>query len=210
MPAHPMAMELTKHPGTLLPLPGANKFGIIIPTEPIHVKKQLPNVDWILDGGKTTIGLESTVIVLDDDGFELLRPGAISPVEIGKVVPKTKTSFAGRNQLHSPGMLKSHYCPGKPLYIKGEMDPKLNTREAGLISFGTTSEGEHFKKVEILSTTKNLNQAAVNLFSAMHKLEDSDVKFIIAEPVPEEGIGIAIMDRLRKAAYKYKPAKINK
>jgi L-threonylcarbamoyladenylate synthase len=205
MPAHPVALELINGSGTPIAAPSANKFGMISPTEAVHVQKQLSGLDFVIDGGKTTIGLESTVIALNDDGFCLLRPGAISSHEIEKIIPKAKFSNNNiENQPYSPGQLKSHYSPRKPIFIKGETNDEVDTREAGLISFGPAEESVQFKQVEVLSANKDLRQAAVNLFSAMHKLEDSHVKFIVAEPVPEVGIGVAIMDRLRKAAYKYK------
>lgn len=253
MPDHPVAIKLIELSGTPIAAPSANKFGMLSPTEPQHVRNKLKGIDYILEGGKTTIGLESTVIELTPEGFKLLRPGAISITEIEGIIPHAgssrtqakQASFAGNvpekpgspgsgldqpgspgnrpeqsyahgnspeqgtsqgnspEQPTSPGLLKSHYSPGKPIYIKGEADAGLDTREAGLIAFGIPEDTENYKEVEVLSAEKDLKQAAINLFSALHRLDDADVKFIIAEPVPEEGIGIAIMDRLRKAAYKY-------
>ena len=106
--------------------------------------------------------------------------------------------------LVAPGMLKSHYSPNKPLYILEETVPKdLDKKVSGLLSFsGKNTDG--YKVVEILTSDCDLKKYAVNLFAGMHKLEESDVECIVAEAVPECAIGIAIMDRLRKAAYKYK------
>jgi len=203
MPAHPIARELIKLSKTPIAAPSANKFGMISPTEALHVKKQLLGIDCIIDGGKTTIGLESTVIALNTDGFELLRPGAVSSNELEKIIPKSGIADKKENLLHSPGHMKSHYSPRKPIYFMDEVRQGLNTREGGLISFAGIGKVNQYKKIEVLSPNMDLKEAAINLFSAMHKLEDSDVKFIVVEPVPEVGIGIAIMDRLRKAVFKY-------
>jgi L-threonylcarbamoyladenylate synthase len=207
MPDHPVASELINFSKTLVAAPSANKFGMLSPTEALHVKRHLKGIDFIIDSGKTTIGLESTVIAINKDGFVLLRPGAITSDEIEKIVPRSRSTTTNENKTQSPGLLKSHYSPAKPIYIKGETKPGIDTREAGLISFRGSGKEEQFKQHEVLSPDGDLKQAAVNLFSAMHKLEESDVKFIVAEPVPEKGIGIAIMDRLRKAAYRYKSQK---
>jgi len=203
MPANPIALELISKAGTPIAAPSANKFGMLSPTKAEHVKKQLPEISCVLDGGKTSIGLESTVIELNDDGFRLLRPGAITEIELEEVVPKSKLN-SDKTKLKSPGLLKSHYSPRKPIYIIGESDIEGDLTKAGLITFANFNVENKYKRVEVLSPNRNLNEAAVNLFSAMHKLEDADVDFIVAESVPEFGIGIAIMDRLRKASFKYK------
>lgn len=205
MPAHPIALELIRKSGTPIAAPSANKFGRLSPTKAEHVKKQLPEVEHVIDGGDTSVGIESTVISLNQDGFELLRPGAISVQDVETVIPKSKF-FSEEKHMKSPGLLKSHYSPRKPLYIIDESEINTDTSNAGLISFGQSKYSHKYKYLEILSENKDLGEAAINLFSAIHKLEDADVDFIVAEPVPETGIGIAIMDRLRKAAYQYKNA----
>jgi len=203
MPAHPVALELIRKSETVIAAPSANKFGRLSPTMAEHVMKQLTEVEHVIDGGSTSVGIESTVIALYKDGFELLRPGAISVEDLEAVIPKTK-AVREEKQLKSPGLLKSHYSPRKPLYIIGESVISADTSNAGLISFGKSENTDKYKYLEILSENEELSEAAINLFSAIHKLEDSDAEFIVAEPVPETGIGIAIMDRLRKAAYQYK------
>ena len=203
MPAHPAALELIQKSGTPIAAPSANKFGRLSPTKVEHVKKQLPEIEHVIDGGNASVGIESTVIMLHEDGFELLRPGAISVHELEAIVPKSN-SCGEEKLMKSPGLLKSHYSPQKPLYILGESDISSNTSNAGLISFGLSKYGHKYKHTVILSENKDLSEAAINLFTAIHQLEDSDADYIVAEPVPETGIGIAIMDRLRKAAYQYK------
>lgn len=201
IPNNPFALELIKLSNTPIAAPSANKFGRTSPTSANHVKKYFNKVDFILDGGNTTVGIESTIISLNEKGFDILRYGIITKEDIEKIIPYNKQETKQSN-VFAPGMMKSHYSPIKPFYILNEkVLGIINKSKCGLISYtGLYDEG--FKEVINLSENKNLKQCAVNLFSAIHKLEDSDVEAIVAEPVPEEGIGIAIMDRLRKAAYK--------
>ncbi len=203
MPDNEIALELIRKSKCPIAAPSANKFGRVSPTTAQHVKKQLPDTDWILDGGRTKVGIESTIIALNDYGFEIMRHGSITREEIEEVVPY-HSQPKNYNSPIAPGMLNSHYCPNKPLYILGETAPRaFDRKKAGLLSF-SGNDIEDYKIVEILAPDQNLKKYAVNLFASLHTLEESDVDFILAEPVPERGIGIAIMDRLRKAAYKYK------
>ena len=203
MPNNPIALELIRKAGCPIAAPSANKFGRVSPTTAQHVKKQLPNVDYILDGGKTQVGIESTIITLNEKGFEILRHGVITREDLESVVP----FHSGRDTSDSivaPGMLKSHYSPNKPLYLLGDVHLNdMQRSNAGLLSFNTT-DTEGYKMVIPLSTSGNLREYAVNLFAAIHKMEESDVEYIVAEPVEEHGIGLAIMDRLRKAAFRYR------
>ncbi len=203
MPNNPIALELIRKAGCPIAAPSANKFGRVSPTTAQHVKKQLPNVDYILDGGKTQVGIESTIITLNENGFEILRHGVITREDLESVVP----FHSGRDTSDSivaPGMLKSHYSPNKPLYFLGDVHLNdMQRSNAGLLSFNTT-DTEGYKMVIPLSTSGNLREYAVNLFAAIHKMEESDVEYIVAEPVEEHGIGLAIMDRLRKAAFRYR------
>ena len=203
MPGHPIAQELIRLAGCPIAAPSANKFGQLSPTKAHHVQKQLPDVDYLLDGGQSDVGIESTIIRLNDKGFEILRHGIITREEIEKVLPYHALSEEEQNNIVSPGMLKSHYSPGKPIYLQSEKIIQHTDRsKAGILSF-CGSDITEYQQVEILSPERDLKTAAVNLFAAIHRLEDSDVSYIIAEQVPETGIGIAIMDKLRKAAYRY-------
>ncbi|MFW5708370.1 MAG: L-threonylcarbamoyladenylate synthase [Bacteroidota bacterium] len=201
MPGNEVALELIRKSGCPIAAPSANKFGRISPTSPAHVKKQLPGVDYILEAGKTTVGIESTIIKFTDHGFQILRNGIITQEELETLVPFDAQSEV--EALSAPGMLKSHYSPRKKLLIA---DPALQTdkTKAGLISFTQKLE-EGFKKVIRVSEKEDLKDYAVNMFEAMHTFEDDDeVELIIAEPVSETGIGKAIMDRLRKAEFSWK------
>jgi L-threonylcarbamoyladenylate synthase len=202
MPDNTLALELIQVSGRPIAAPSANKFGRISPTTAAHVKKQLPDVDYILDGGKTTVGIESTIIRLTPAGFQILRNGFITREDLETVLPFDDTPVV--SDIAAPGMLKSHYSPRKKLLIADEATLATDRSRTGLISF----TGEHdvgFAKVIRVSRTHDLKEYAVNVFEAMHTFEDDDtIEVILAEPVPDSGIGKAIMDRLRKAEFSWR------
>lgn len=202
MPANETAQALLKAAKTPIAAPSANRFGMLSPTSPEHVKKQLPQLACILKGELPKVGIESTVIELQEGKFKILRPGSITEDDLLKVIPQSLDT-TDTTKLKSPGLLKSHYSPKKPLYLLGEQPANQNDLKYGLLSLtGVTGRAE-YHLVEVLSPSGDLGEAAANFFEALHRLEDSDVDIILAEPVPENGIGIAIMDRLKKAAYQY-------
>ena len=203
MPNHPLALALIREAGCPLAAPSANKFGRISPTTAAHVRKQLPGLDYLLDGGPTQVGLESTIIRLTDKGFQILRNGAITREDLETILPLDTVSPL--EAFAAPGMLKSHYSPRKPFLIaEAEALSQVNKAQAGLISFtGELEEG--FAQVIRVSTTGELKDYAAKLFEAMNRLEDEpSIEAILAEAVPEQGIGLAIMDRLRKAEYAWR------
>lgn len=202
MPANTIALELIHKSDCPIAAPSANKFGHISPTTAFHVKKQLPNVDYILNGGKTTVGIESTIIKLTDYGFQILRHGIITQEDIETTVP-----FDGDSKFETasaPGMLKSHYSPVKKFLIADKSPLNIDKSTAGLISFSGKYENGYRKVIKV-SERNDLKDYAVNMFEALHSFEDdNNIKVIIAEPVCEKGIGKAIMDRLRKAEFNWK------
>lgn len=206
MPGNEIARELIKQAGTPVAAPSANKFGMLSPTNSSHVLKQLKNIDYIIDGGNTEIGIESTVISLKKGRYKILRPGVISDKELETLIHSANSKFfiLQKKGFQSPGLLKSHYSPAVPLYILGEQKINLHGKNAGLLTFGNTPHISDFYRVENLSEKGDLKDAASNLYGALHRLEEAGVDLIVAVPVPETGAGIAIMDRLRKAAHKYK------
>ena len=203
MPDHPIAQELIRKSGCALAAPSANKFGKVSPTEPWHVRKHLPDVDMILDGGKTRVGIESTVIALRPDGFQLLRPGAVTREDLDKILPES-FDIPMMADPEAPGMLASHYSPSKPFFLyTPELLSSIDPSRSGFISF----KGEvpaSFKEVLILSAEGDLKEYATRMFGAMHQMEAFEVDAILVEPVPKKGIGVAIMDRLQKAAHDWK------
>jgi L-threonylcarbamoyladenylate synthase len=204
MPGNEIALELIRKSDCPIAAPSANKFGRISPTTAAHVKKQLPNVDYILEGGKTTVGIESTIIRLTDFGFQILRNGIITQEELETIIPFDSNSVI--EGISAPGMLKSHYSPSKKLLIADHAISKIDKSKAGLISFSGDLENGYHKIIRV-SERMDLKDYAVNMFEAMHSFEDdNDIEIIIAEPVIERGIGKAIMDRLRKAEFSWRQA----
>jgi L-threonylcarbamoyladenylate synthase len=202
MPANEVAKKLINTSRCPIAAPSANKFGRISPTTAAHVKKQLPEIDFTLDGGKTTVGIESTIIRLTDKGFQILRNGVITKEDLETILPFDPETAI--EKLSAPGMLKSHYSPRKKLLIADENMSETDLLKAGLISFTGNLEQKYSKVIKV-SENNDLKDYAVNMFEAMHTFEDDpEIETIIAEPVDETGIGIAIMDRLRKAEYDWR------
>lgn len=204
MPANDLALALIKASGCPIAAPSANKFGQLSPVSAGHVLKQLPNVDYVLDGGFTQVGIESTIVSVEGNHCQLLRPGFITLEDIEKAMPGKFVFNSERpEKLVSPGLLKSHYSPKKPLYLLTEMSASLPSG-SGVILHGRSEDDFVGSKVVYTSQTCNLVEVAANLFAALHAMEeDSSVEQIFIEPVNEVGLGIAIMDRVKKAAYQY-------
>ena len=204
MPNNPIALELIKQSNCPIAAPSANKFGQLSPVSAQHVTKQLPNVDCVLDGGYTSVGIESTIVSIEGNTCQLLRPGYITLEDIGKALPNTFTFNSIKpDKLVSPGLLKSHYSPNKPLYILKE--PMIALPESsGLILHHNNHIDYKSSNVIYTSQTSNKIEISANLFASLHAMEENQsVKTIYIEPVEETGLGIAIMDRLKKAAYQY-------
>ncbi|MEN4006747.1 MAG: L-threonylcarbamoyladenylate synthase [Methanobacteriaceae archaeon] len=198
MPSHPVALEFIKNANVAIAAPSANPFGYLSPTKAIHVAEQIGNkIDLIIDGGKCPVGIESTVLKISKEST-VLRPGGLPVEEIEKVIGKVKISVLSKSP-HSPGQLAHHYSPRTPLkIIEGEINMAEGTK-VGLLAFKSSKYDIPFEKIEVLSHKGNLIEAASNLFSCLHNLDTAYLDMIYAEPVPEIGLGRAIMDRLRKA-----------
>ena len=181
VPAHPAMQALLRAAGRPFAAPSANASGGISPTRAEHVLKSLGGrIPLIIDGGPTERGIESTIIAATGGPLRLLRAG---PIEIDAATPD-----AGR--IEAPGQMASHYAPSKPL--------RLNAMTAELdehwIGFGPYDGHAN------LSASGNLTEAAARLFDLLHRADEADEARIAVAPVPEAGLGVAINDRLRRAA----------
>jgi L-threonylcarbamoyladenylate synthase len=200
MPSHPVARKLIARAGTPIAAPSANPFGFLSPTRAEHVERQLGGrVDLILDGGPCSVGVESTIIKFDDTGARLLRPGGLALEEIEKIIGPV--AAAPDTGIEAPGQLPSHYSPHTPVVILGGAGESI-IDGAAYLAFRDIPAGHSFKKAELLSSSGDLREAAARFFSALHSLDECGAPVIYAEPVPETGLGLAIMDRLRRAAKK--------
>ncbi|TAK98844.1 MAG: threonylcarbamoyl-AMP synthase [Rhodospirillaceae bacterium] len=196
-PAHDIAHALLEAVGRPLAAPSANKSGTVSPTRAEHVIASLGDqVDLVLNGGPCRVGLESTVLDLTGAAPAILRPGAITADEITAVLgkPVSMTVAEGDSSApRSPGQLASHYAPELPL--------RLNAKQAepgeALLAFGTAPSEAALN----LSPGGDLIEAAANLFAMLRALDDkARYRAIAVMPIPEAGIGVAINDRLRRAA----------
>jgi len=193
-PAHPVAQALLRATGQPIAAPSANRSGRISPTEAAHVGAELGNwVALILDGGRTRVGVESTVLDLSGETPALLRPGGVTLEALTEFLGPIATPAAGLAR--SPGMLPSHYAPSLPLRLEAT---DIRPGEA-LLAFGPDAPPS-FAEVAWLSRNNDLTEAAANLFSMLRQLDHYPFTGIAVAPIPDHGLGRAINDRLRRAA----------
>jgi len=200
MPRHAMAQRLIELAGCPIAAPSANPFGYVSPTTAEHVREQLDDqVDLILDGGPCPVGVESTILSFSEERPRLLRPGGVPLEEIESVIGKVEITPVERKSPAAPGMLPRHYAPRTPIVLAAtdEIDSYRN-KKAGLLAFREPLRA--FEHTEILSWKGDFREAAANLFAAIRRLDALDLEVIVAEAVPETGLGRAIMDRLRRAS----------
>ncbi|MBI1327769.1 MAG: threonylcarbamoyl-AMP synthase [Alphaproteobacteria bacterium] len=208
VPSHPVALKLIEYAGVPIVAPSANKAGTLSPTTPAYVAQSFGPDLFVLAAGGTQVGLESTVLDLTGEGPALLRHGAILKEDIEAVLECEVTidTEAKDNKPKSPGQLLRHYAPSIPLRLKAV---DVEQGEA-LLAFGSVKfmgvKGGGFAKdlpphaYKNLSETGDLYEAAANLFSYLHALDNSKNKGIAVMDIPDQGLGIAINDRLKRAA----------
>lgn len=203
IPKHPLTLELLSQLSFPLAAPSANPFGYISPTTAEHVDKQLgTKIPYILDGGNCEVGLESTIVGEENGEIIVYRLGGLSIDDIEAVVGNVSVQLNQSSNPKAPGQLKSHYAPKKSVYIGNMIDlQKIHAgKKIGAIVFGQDVQLNDSVIIKSLSVTKNFQEAAVNLFSFLRELDEADVDIIITNLLPEQGLGLAINDRLRRAA----------
>jgi L-threonylcarbamoyladenylate synthase len=189
-PAHPVMQALLKKTGLNIAAPSANKSGGISPTRAEHVLAGLGSaVPMILDGGPCSAGLESTIVAVREHGWQILRPGPVTAADIERVLGTSPLAASGDN-IEAPGQLASHYAPSKVLRLNA-IQPEPGEWHIG---FGAMEGNDN------LSASGDLAQAAANLFDALHRADASAALSISVAPIPHEGIGVAINDRLQRAS----------
>lgn len=207
VPAHPLALDLLNRSGRPIAAPSANKFGRISPTTAAHVQEGLgAEIDLILDGGPCSVGVESTVLSLMGTHPVLLRPGGC-PIEdiesligtVERIAPNPELDDAAQP---APGMLSRHYAPRTPLVtVSAESVAKpISGMRCGLLTDSGRSSEPGFLEVELLSEDGNLRTCAANFFAALRRLDAAGLDVIIAHQFPDFGLGLALNDRLRRAA----------
>lgn len=190
VPAHPVMRELLAASGLCLAAPSANRSGGISPTTANHVSRSLGKAaPLILDGGPCERGIESTIVAVDGGNYRILRPGPVTPDQLEAVAGQPAITAAS-DKIEAPGQLASHYAPAKPV----RLDAQAAEAEEYLIGYGPVAGDMN------LSEGADLAEAASRLFAALHKAEASEKPKIAVVPIPGTGIGIALNDRLRRAA----------
>jgi L-threonylcarbamoyladenylate synthase len=200
MSSHPTFSQIIAAFGLPLAAPSANRFGRISPTTAQHVVDELGSkIPLIVDAGRTTLGLESTIVAVRERKIRILRRGPVTEEQLaiyGDVEVDTS------NKIATPGQLATHYAPRTPLRrIKRAQRflPEKNQR-VGLLGWNPLKTTHQYAAIRQLSKRRHLRDAAANLFRCLRELDDLRLDLIVAEQVPEHGLGAAIMDRLRRAA----------
>lgn len=189
-PAHPAMRAVLNVAGLPLAAPSANRSGGVSPSRAEHVADSLGDaVGLVLDGGPCAAGIESTIVALRDGGWEVLRPGPVTAEQIAAVLGQGSVA-AATGQIEAPGQLASHYSPGKPVRLNAQTAEK----DEFVIGFGSIAGDVS------LSPSGDMAEAASRLYDCLHAAQQAAQPRIAIAPVPEEGIGTAINDRLRRAA----------
>ena len=193
-PQNQIALDLIKKTGEAIVAPSANPSGEVSPTTALHVQTSFKEkTPFIIDGGPCRVGLESTVLLVTGEKAAVLRYGGLSIDDIEAVSGPTIRPEKDQDAPMSPGQLKSHYAPHLPL--------RMNALEAfdgeALLGFGPAPNA-----VLNLSSSEDLKEAAANLFSMIRQLDTPKYTGIAVMPIPMEGLGFAINDRLKRASYR--------
>jgi L-threonylcarbamoyladenylate synthase len=191
IPDNQIALQLITAANIPIAAPSANLSGRLSPTQASHVEQSLGNlIDIIIDGGPCKIGIESTVIGIFSETPIIFRPGAISLEQIEEALEEkviyhnSKENLANNQSLVSPGLLSSHYAPKTPLFFSDQVN---------------SNEFMNKKTARIVLEESNLSASAAKLFATLHDLDSKNLDAIIIDRIPETGLGLALMDRLKRA-----------
>ncbi len=199
-PNHFLTRQLLQRLPFPLAAPSANPFGYVSPTKPEHVEEQLGNsIQYILDGGICTVGIESTIVGFENETPVVYRLGGLSLENIEKAIGNVQLMTHSTSNPKAPGQLKSHYAPGKKVFL-GKVEELLQQYPSHLSGILTFQKDFNSPFQFILSPSGSLDEAAQNLFEALRAFDKMPVDVILAELVPNVGLGKAINDRLQRAA----------
>ncbi|WP_299046984.1 L-threonylcarbamoyladenylate synthase [uncultured Polaribacter sp.] len=202
IPNHPLTLQLLEQLAFPLAAPSANPFGSISPTTAVHVEQYFKNdIKMVLDGGSCSNGIESTIIGFENDEPIIYRLGALALEEIEAVIGKVVIKNKKEQNLDAPGMLARHYAPKTQTFLVDDVvheTKKHLGKKIGVLVFHQ-SKCDDFCTEVVLSDKASLQEAAANLYSAMHHLDHQNLDVIIAERFPEKGLGTSINDRLQRA-----------
>jgi len=200
--SHPVFAQIVSAFGKPLAAPSANRFGRISPTAAQHVQYELHGrIPFIIDGGSTPHGIESTIIAVKDNEIHVLRRGPVTVEqlsEFGEIHIATSSQ-----QVCAPGQMPSHYAPRTPLRLIDNADSCAlpENHRVGLLAWQSSIPKARFAAARILSERQDLREAAANLFRYLRELDELNCDLIVAERVPSQGLGAAILDRLKRASH---------
>jgi len=204
IPGHPLTLQLLDSLQFPLAAPSANPFKYISPTTPLHVDQQLGDkIPYILDGGPCKVGIESTIVGVEQNEIVVYRLGGIDLESLQASLNENfRIKPISSSQPSSPGMLRQHYSPNKKIIIGDprELIKSHPALEVGILAFKNKVEGVKAEHQVILSSDGNLAEAATALFAALRHLDKLPITVIFAELLPEHGLGRAINDRLKRAS----------
>lgn len=202
IPNHPVALELLQGLDFPLAAPSANPFNRISPTTAKHVESYFKNhIPLILDGGPCTRGIESTIIGFENELPVIYRLGSTPIEDIEAIIGKVKVRNKEEITPNSPGMLERHYAPKTKTILTDSINSSIEAnknKKIGLLLFNDVNENVKAFKI-VLSQSKNLQEAATALYDALHQLDKKNLDLIIAERLPDHGLGKSINDRLERA-----------
>lgn len=202
MPDHRVALSLITNSGVPIAAPSANRFGYISPTTAQHVKEQFEDDLCVLNGGQCRVGIESTIISFLEEDPVLLRLGGIGLERIESVIGAVREAPSHEETPLSPGRLPKHYAPRTPLILTDAPESLISEHnKVGLLTFSSKCNTELYTAVEVLSKSKDLDEAASNLYAALQRLDKLNLDRIFVTPVADNGIGKAINDRLFRASW---------
>jgi L-threonylcarbamoyladenylate synthase len=199
--AHPVFAEIIRAVDLPLAAPSANRFGRVSPTTAQHVLDELDGrIPLIIDAGPTLHGIESTIIAVRDGRIEVLRRGPVTNEQLAGFGPVIFTQAGARPE--APGQLPSHYAPATPLVLVDDSSSFAApaNKKCGLLAWRSSSRAGQFAEIRLLSSGQDLREAAANLFRYLRELDRLNLDLIVAEKLPDEGLGAAINDRLRRAS----------
>ena len=206
MSSHPVFAEIISAFGKPVAAPSANRFGRISPTAAQHVFNELSGrIPLIIDAGPTMYGIESTIVAVHEDKINIMRRGPITAEQLRGLGfhPMPNRQNADATTMRAPGQLPSHYAPKTPLRLidNAKTFTPEEKRRVGLLAWNAFIPAEKFAAVRTLSEHQDLREAAANLFRSLRELDDLDLDLIVAERVPAQGLGAAILDRLERASH---------
>ena len=204
VPNHRVTLELLKQLPFPLAAPSANPFGSISPTKPEHVEGYFKNdIQLILDGGACSNGIESTIIGFEKETPVIFRLGALAIEDIEAVVGSVSIKNKKEKNPDAPGMLARHYAPSTQTFLVDDVASKVkkySTKKIGVLVFKESLNNSSLTEI-ILSNTGSMQEAASKLYDSLHELDSQKLDVIIAEKLPNNGIGKSINDRLQRATF---------